>query len=142
MAVEHNPYRSSGAANPSIPDGAARPSLPCARCRAKPSETSGLCFDCLFAELLASGRFEEADGLAAAHFGPSWHRGTGTSSGSGTATTGPNWGGVAVGVCVGGGALLISLATMSAAQEQGGAYIVLWGAVLWGGYKALRSLAG
>ena len=53
-----------------------------------------------------------------------------------------NWGGFWLGLIVGLGALLISAGSLQSASSGGGYYVVFWGAVLWGGWKALKSLGG
>ncbi|MEI7745577.1 MAG: hypothetical protein WCK58_17710 [Chloroflexota bacterium] len=53
-----------------------------------------------------------------------------------------DWGGFALGVTIALVALAISLGTYDSASKGGGTYVVFWGAVLWGGWKALKSLAG
>ena len=47
--------------------------------------------------------------------------------------------GALLGLTVGGIALAISLATYSSATSVGGTYVVLWGAVLWGAWRFLKS---
>ena len=53
-----------------------------------------------------------------------------------------NWRGFWTGAIVALVALSISLGTYENASTNGGAYVVFWGAVLWGGWKALTSLSG
>lgn len=55
-------------------------------------------------------------------------------------TTGSvNWGGVVLGLVIAVVAIGLSVATYEAASE-GGTYVVFWGAALWGGWFALKSL--
>ena len=56
--------------------------------------------------------------------------------------SGPNWGRVAAGGVIAGIAATISLGSYDAASSGGGHYVVLWGAVLWGGWIALKGLIG
>jgi len=61
---------------------------------------------------------------------------------TGTSRNGPNWARVAVGATVSLVALAISLGTYAQASAGGGTYVVFWGAVVWGGWMALKGLAG
>lgn len=36
----------------------------------------------------------------------------------------------------------MSLGSINSASQGGGVYVVFWGAALWGGWKALKSLGG
>jgi hypothetical protein len=53
-----------------------------------------------------------------------------------------NWGGFWLGLIVCPLAIAISLGSIDSASRAGGTCVVFWGAVLWGGWKALKSLAG
>ena len=56
--------------------------------------------------------------------------------------SGPRWGRVALGVTVALVALAISIGSVEQASSAGGTYIVFWGAVIWGGWIAIKGLAG
>lgn len=51
-----------------------------------------------------------------------------------------DWPGAVLGLTVAGIGLAVSLATYSSASEVGGTYLVLWGAVLWGAWRLLKSI--
>ena len=55
--------------------------------------------------------------------------------------TGPNWGRVALGVTIALIALAISVSSYQSASSGGGTYVIFWGAVVWGGWIALKGLA-
>lgn len=55
---------------------------------------------------------------------------------------GPNWPGVIRGLAVAAIAGGISLATYSSATNAGGTYIIFWGVVLWGLWRAYKGLEG
>lgn len=52
----------------------------------------------------------------------------------------PDWRGFAVGTVVAIAAIGFSVSSYEEATSGGGTYLIAWGAALWGGYKALRSL--
>jgi hypothetical protein len=56
--------------------------------------------------------------------------------------SGVNCGGFWLGLIVALVAVGISLGSMNGASQGGGVYVVFWGAALWGGWKALKSLGG
>ena len=53
-----------------------------------------------------------------------------------------NWRGFWIGLIVAVVALSVSLQSFDSATSGGGGYVIFWGAVLWGGWKALTSLGG
>jgi hypothetical protein len=56
--------------------------------------------------------------------------------------SGPRWGKVVLGGLIALVALGVSMGSYEQAASGGGTYFIFWGAVLWGGWIALKGLAG